>query len=93
MAPSGAVYVGVDMQGSLGKKGNLGKIIRLVDTDNDGKADKHTEFAKVDNPRGLIAVGNKVFVLHSVFAKDGKIDNQYLSVLTDANNDGCRWPS
>lgn len=88
VAPSGAVYVGVDMQGSLGKKGNLGKIIRLVDTDNDGKADKHTEFAKVDNPRGLIAVGNKVFVLHSVFAKDGKIDNQYLSVLTDANNDG-----
>ena len=85
---TGEVYVGVDMQGSLGKKGGLGKIVRLIDSDNDGVADKHTIYAKVDNPRGLVAVGNKLFVLHSVFAKDGKIDNQYISVFTDANNDG-----
>ena len=85
---TGEVYVGVDMQGSLGKSGGLGKIVRLIDSDNDGVADKHTEYAKVDNPRGLVAVGDKLFVLHSVFAKDGKIDNQYISVFTDANNDG-----
>ena len=87
-AATGEVYVGVDMQGSLGKQGGLGKIIRLIDSDHDGVADKHTLYAKVDNPRGLVAVGNKLFVLHSVFGKEGFIDNQYISVFTDANNDG-----
>ena len=87
-ATTGEVYVGVDMQGSLGKEGGLGKIIRLIDSDHDGVADKHTLYAKVDNPRGLVAVGNKLFVLHSVFGKDGVIDNQYISVFTDANDDG-----
>ena len=87
-AATGEVYVGVDMQGSLGKQGGLGKIIRLIDSDHDGVADKHTLYAKVDNPRGLVAVGNKLFVLHSVFGKEGFIDNQYISVFTDANDDG-----
>ncbi|EDM28795.1 hypothetical protein LNTAR_09499 [Lentisphaera araneosa HTCC2155] len=87
-AATGEVYVGVDMQGSLGKEGGLGKIIRLIDSDHDGVADKHTLYAKVDNPRGLVAVGNKLFVLHSVFGKEGFIDNQYISVFTDANDDG-----
>ncbi|NQZ59769.1 MAG: hypothetical protein HRT88_20140, partial [Lentisphaeraceae bacterium] len=85
---TGEVYVGVDLQGSLGKKGNLGRIVRLIDTDNDGIADKHTVYAKVNNPRGLIAIGNQLYVLHSIFGKDGKIINQDLSVFTDANNDG-----
>jgi putative heme-binding domain-containing protein len=87
-AASGEVYVGVDKQGSLGKAGGLGSIVRLIDSDNDGVADKHTVYAKVDNPRGLIAIGTKLWVLHSVFGKEGKIDNQYLSVFTDADNDG-----
>jgi len=87
-ATTGEVYVGVDMQGSLGKKAGLGKIVRLIDSNNDGKADKHTVYATVDNPRGLISIGNKLIVLHAVFAADGKIDNQQISVFTDANNDG-----
>lgn len=86
-APTGEVFVGVDMQGSLGKKANLGKIVRLVDSDGDGKVDQTTDFAKIDNPRGLISLGDKLIVLHST-VKDGKPYNQNISVYTDADNDG-----
>jgi len=86
-APTGEVYVGVDMQGSLGKKAGHGKIVRLVDVDGDGKVDKTTDFAKIDNPRGLIALGNKLIVLHCNL-KDGKPYNQDISVYTDADGDG-----
>ena len=79
-APTGEVYVGVDTQGSLGKLEGHGSIVKLIDTDNDGVADKHTVFAKLDNPRGVISVGNKVYVLHNTFA-GGKVENQHLSVL------------
>jgi hypothetical protein len=44
-APTGEVYVGVDMMGSLGKAPGKGMILSLVDKDNDGKIDGHTEFA------------------------------------------------
>ncbi len=87
-APTGEVFVGVDKQGSLGKKSNLGEIVRLVDTNNDGKADKHTVFAKVDNPRGLISIGDKIYCLHCTQDADGKIYTQQLSVFVDADNDG-----
>ena len=85
--PYGDLFVGVDMQGSLGKKPNLGYIAKLSDTDNDGKADKKTIFAKVDNPRGLIAIGDRLIVLHCI-QKDGVIHTQQLSVFTDTDNDG-----
>jgi len=85
--PYGDLFVGVDMQGSLGKKPNLGYIAKLSDTDNDGKADKRTVFAKVDNPRGLVAIGNKLIVLHCI-QKDGVIHTQQLSVFNDNDNDG-----
>ena len=64
------VYVGVDKQGSLGKKPNLGSIVRLVDKNNDGKADLVTTFAKIDNPRGLIALGDQLIVPYCT-VKDG----------------------
>lgn len=85
--PYGDLFVGVDMQGSLGKKPNLGHIAKLTDTDNDGKADKHTIYAKVDNPRGIIAIGDKLIALHCI-QKDGIIHTQQLSVFTDKDNDG-----
>lgn len=89
VAPTGEVFVGVDKQGSLGKKPNLGSIIRLVDTDNDGKVDQHTSFAQVDNPRGIFAVGHQVFVLHAVFsAETGKASGMNLVVFDDKNEDG-----
>ena len=87
--PNGDVYVGVDLLGSLGKGPNLGRIVKLVDTDNDGKADKHTTFANIDNPRGLISVGNKLYVLHTVIPSDTKVlEAMHLSVLEDKDNDG-----
>ena len=70
VAAGGEVFVGVDMIGSLGKRPGKGAIIRLVDCNNDGVADRHTEFAKVDNPRGIIALGEQVFVLHTVFSEE-----------------------
>ncbi|SDP77151.1 putative heme-binding domain-containing protein [Mucilaginibacter sp. OK268] len=88
-APTGEVFVGVDMIGSLGKTPGKGKIIRLVDSDNDGKIDKHTEFAEVDDPRGILVMGNQVFVMHTVFSKEtGKATGMNLEVFTDKDQDG-----
>jgi putative heme-binding domain-containing protein len=88
-APNGDVFVGVDLLGSLGKGPGKGRIIRLRDTNNDGTADQHTVFAEIDNPRGLIAVGDKLYVLHTVIPKDkGIMTGMHLSLLTDNNQDG-----
>ncbi|MBD0260316.1 MAG: heme-binding protein, partial [Cytophagales bacterium] len=90
VAPTGEVFVGVDMQGSLGKKPDMGSIIRLTDGDNDGKVDAHTTFARVNNPRGIMAVGEKVFVLHAVFSPEtGKATGMNLVVFEDTNRDGA----
>jgi putative heme-binding domain-containing protein len=89
VAPTGEVFVGVDKQGSLGKKPDLGAIVRLVDKDNDGKVDNHTTFARVNNPRGIIALGDQVFVLHAVFSPEtGKATGMDLVVFDDKNADG-----
>lgn len=88
-APTGEVFVGVDMNGSLGKGPGKGKIIRLVDDNNDGTADSHTVFAEIDNPRGLISIGTKLYVLHTVIPEDtGILNGMHLSVLHDENWDG-----
>ena len=88
-AATGEVFVGVDMLGSLGKGPGKGKIIRLIDADGDGVADKHTVYANIDNPRGLISVGTKLYVLHTVIpANTGKLNGMHLSVLEDKNWDG-----
>ncbi|QDK82096.1 c-type cytochrome [Spirosoma sp. KCTC 42546] len=89
VAPTGEVFVGVDMIGSLGKTPGKGYIIKLIDQDNDGKVDQHTKFAMVDNPRGIIALRDQVFVLHTTFSKEtGKASNMDLVVFADANKDG-----
>jgi len=89
VAPTGEVFVGVDMQGSLGKKPDLGSIIKLIDKDNDGKVDQHTTFAKVNNPRGIIPVGDQLFVLHATFSpENGKATGMDLVVFEDKNQDG-----
>ncbi|KAB7731030.1 c-type cytochrome [Rudanella paleaurantiibacter] len=88
VAPTGEVFVGVDMQGSLGKKPDMGSIIKLIDKDNDGTMDAHTTFAKVNNPRGIIALGDRVFVLHATFSPDGKATGMDLVVFDDKNGDG-----
>src|SRR5262249_39763612 len=63
-APSGAIFVAVDEQGSLGRTPGGGKILRCIDRDGDGKVDEVTVFAKVDHPRGLIYQDNRLWVLH-----------------------------
>jgi len=89
VSPTGEVYVGVDMLGSLGKGAGKGRIVRLVDTNNDGVADKHTVFAEVDNPRGLISVGDKLYVIHTIIPADtGILTRMDLSVFEDKNGDG-----
>ena len=55
--PTGAIYVAVDEQGSLGRTPGGGKILRCVDRDGDGKVDEVTVFAKVDHPRGVCNSG------------------------------------
>ncbi len=87
VAPTGEVFVGVDMMGSLGKRPNMGRIIKITDCNNDGIPDRYTEFAKVDNPRGIIAMGDKVYVLHTVFT-DTLATGMDLIVFEDEDNDG-----
>ena len=89
VAATGEVFVGVDMMGSLGKDPGKGSVVKLVDCNNDGIVDKHTVFAKVDNPRGLIALGDQLFVLHTTFSKEtGKASGMDLVVFEDNNRDG-----
>ncbi|GAB3320824.1 hypothetical protein GCM10027299_14460 [Larkinella ripae] len=89
VAPTGDVFVGVDMIGSLGKTPGKGYVIKLVDSDNDGKVDQNTKFCMVDNPRGIIANGDQVFVLHTTFSKEtGKASGMDLVVFEDKNRDG-----
>ncbi|WP_434084239.1 DUF7133 domain-containing protein [Fodinibius salsisoli] len=86
---TGEVFVGVDMQGSLGKDPGKGSIQRLTDCNQDGVMDRHTEFARVDNPRGILAMGDQVFVLHTTFSEEtGKASGMDLVVFEDKDQDG-----
>ena len=89
VAPTGEVFAGVDMMGSLGKDPGKGAIVKLVDCNHDGVADQHTEFAKVDNPRGVLPVGDRVFVLHTTFSEEtGQASGMDLVVFEDQDQDG-----
>ncbi|WP_346319334.1 hypothetical protein [Chitinophaga sp. YIM B06452] len=89
VAPTGEVFVGVDMIGSLGKDPGKGRILKLTDSDNDGKMDGHSEFAVVDNPRGILVMGSRVYVLHTTFSKEtGKATGMALVVFGDKDGDG-----
>ncbi|WP_414664012.1 DUF7133 domain-containing protein [Horticoccus sp. 23ND18S-11] len=88
VSAQGEVYAGVDLNGSLGKGPGKGRIVKLIDVDHDGVADKHTVFAAIDNARGVLAVGTQVFVLHTHFGPDGLATGMNLSVLDDADRDG-----
>jgi putative membrane-bound dehydrogenase-like protein len=64
-APDGTLYVSSDGNGSLGRQAHRGRILRLRDTDGDGRADEVKEFVKdVDSPRGLVVDGNTVYCIH-----------------------------
>jgi len=75
---AGEVFVGVDEQGSLGKDPGRGKVVRCLDTDGDGRADRFNDFAVMDHPRGLIYDNGSLWVLHPPF----------LTVFRDTDGDG-----
>jgi putative heme-binding domain-containing protein len=77
-SPDGTLFVSSDPNGSVGTTAGLGRIVRLRDTNGDGIADETLNFAKVDAPRGLVAHGSTVFVLHP----------PHLSAFTDTDGDG-----
>jgi putative membrane-bound dehydrogenase-like protein len=77
-APDGSVYVGVDLNLAQGAVKGRGRVMRLVDTDGDGRADKYTIFADVDSPRGIAVDGNTVYVMHP----------PNLTAYRDTNGDG-----
>lgn len=89
MAANGDLFVGVDKIGSLGKEPGKGSIVKLTDSNNDGKVDRSTQFARIDNPRGIIAVGDQVFVLYTTFSKEtAKASGMDLAVFYDKDRDG-----
>jgi putative membrane-bound dehydrogenase-like protein len=61
---SGAVFVGVDPNGSLGKTADKGHVMRCVDTDGDGVADQFTKVTDVRFPRGLFYDHGQLWVQH-----------------------------
>ena len=64
-APDGTVYVSSDGNGSLGRLPNLGRILRVRDTNGDGEADEVKVFVpNVDSPRGLLWDHDRVICLH-----------------------------
>ena len=60
----GVVFVGTDPNLAQDFVKGRGRIVRLVDENGDGHADKYTVFTEVDSPRGLIWDGKALYVLH-----------------------------
>ena len=78
-SPSGDLYVSSDGNGSLGRNPERGRVLRLRDTNNDGRADQVTEFIKqIDSPRGLIWDQDRLYLLHP----------PHISVFFDQDGDG-----
>ena len=78
-APNGDLYVSSDGNGSVGRDPGRGRVLRLRDTDNDGRADEVTEFVKdVDSPRGLLWDHDRLYLLHP----------PHISVFHDKDGDG-----
>lgn len=77
-APTGELFVGVDQNGSLDARPQRGKVVRCLDTDGDGKADRFNTFAEMDSPRGLWFDNNTLYVMHPPF----------VTAFYDENGDG-----
>jgi putative membrane-bound dehydrogenase-like protein len=78
-APDGSLYVSSDGNGSLDRNLHRGRIVRLRDTDGDGRADEAKDFVKdVDSPRGLVWDHDRLYLLHP----------PHISVYIDKDGDG-----
>jgi len=60
----GAVFVCVDPNLSLTATKGRGRVMRLVDDNRDGVADRYTTFATMDSPRGVAYDGRTLYVMH-----------------------------
>jgi hypothetical protein len=60
----GVVFVATDPNLAQDFVKGRGRIVRLVDDDHDGRADRYTVFTDVDSPRGMIWDGKVLYVLH-----------------------------
>lgn len=61
------VFVCVDRNGSLQADPDMGYVLRIVDHDDDGRADAYTVFATMDSPRGAVFDGVWLYVSHPPF--------------------------
>jgi putative membrane-bound dehydrogenase-like protein len=78
-ALDGTVYVSSDGNCSSTRLPHRGRVIRLRDTDADGRADEVKEFIKdVDAPRGLLWDHDRLYLMHP----------PHLSAYLDKNADG-----
>jgi putative heme-binding domain-containing protein len=83
-AIDGTIFVAVDENGSLDRKQGRGRVVRMRDTDGDGKADEFKVFAEMDSPRGVIWDGpsgtapGTLYVMHP----------PNLTAYTDTDGDG-----
>jgi len=83
-AVDGTIFVAVDENGSIDRSPNRGRVVRMRDTDGDGKADEFKVFAKMDSPRGVIWDGpsgtapGTLYVMHP----------PNLTAYTDTDGDG-----
>ena len=63
--PDGTLYVSSDGNGSPESDRDCGCVLRLRDTDGDGRADEVKTFvADLDSPRGLVMVDERLIVFH-----------------------------
>lgn len=76
--PDGTLYVSSDGDGSVERKPNRGRVIRLRDLDGDGRADETKVFCEVDSPRGLVWDHDRLYLVHP----------PHLSEFIDADHDG-----
>ena len=60
----GELFVSVDKNASIDTKPDRGFIVKLTDSDGDGRADRRSEFATVTSPRGLAYDGEWLYCLH-----------------------------
>ena len=78
-APDGTLYVSSDGNGSIDRKPHMGRVLRVRDTNGDGRGDEVKAFvADVDSPRGLVWDQDRLYLLHP----------PDISVFIDRDGDG-----
>jgi putative heme-binding domain-containing protein len=78
-APNGDLYVSSDGNASGNRSPGRGRVLRLRDTDADGRADQVTEFVRdIDSPRGIVWDHDRLYVLHP----------PHITVFHDQDSDG-----